>query len=182
VCHAGGGDREEYGRGGRGGRAEHVYASLLLPAWRLRAGCVPEGHHAAGGSLVYESRPGPADRRLSRGLSSPTAPVARGDPAGLSHYPLAPAGRSHAPEDLGSPSGVRGAGDLEAINCCIAEPRRAPDYLQRPLRSRFRQQVTPGVDMICMATACAKRTRKTRLLAQALSKSSDFLICTQGKS
>src|SRR4029453_5869970 len=29
--------------------------------------------------------------------------------------------------------------------------------LQRALRSRFRQQLTPSVDMICIATACAKR-------------------------
>jgi hypothetical protein len=42
--------------------------------------------------------------------------------------------------------------------------------------------LTGSVDMICIATACAKRTSKTRLLAQALSKSSDFLICLQGKS
>jgi hypothetical protein len=57
-----------------------------------------------------------------------------------------------------------------------AEQRRAADCLQRPLRSRFRQQPTPGVDMICIAIACAKRASNTRLLAQALSKSSDFLI------
>jgi hypothetical protein len=36
--------------------------------------------------------------------------------------------------------------------------------------------------MICIAIAGAKRTRQTRLLAEALSKSSDFLIGTQGKS
>jgi hypothetical protein len=36
--------------------------------------------------------------------------------------------------------------------------------------------------MICIANDCAKRTCKTRLLAQGLRKSSDFLIGTQGKS
>jgi hypothetical protein len=57
--------------------------------------------------------------------------------------------------------------------------RRVADGLQRPLlrRSRFRQQMTPDVDMICIATACAKMASNPRLLAQALSKSSDFLIC-----
>jgi hypothetical protein len=38
-----------------------------------------------------------------------------------------------------------------------------------------------GVDMICIANGCAKRTCATRLLAQGLRKLSDFLICTQGK-
>jgi hypothetical protein len=36
--------------------------------------------------------------------------------------------------------------------------------------------------MICIATDGAKRTCQPRLLAQALRISSDFLICTQGKS
>jgi hypothetical protein len=49
-------------------------------------------------------------------------------------------------------------------------------------RGARRKRVMPGVDMICIATACAKRASKNRFLAQALSKSSDFLICTQGKS
>jgi hypothetical protein len=47
-------------------------------------------------------------------------------------------------------------------------------------RSRFRQQLKAGVDMICIATDCAKRTYITtfcQLLAQSLSKSSDFMIC-----
>jgi hypothetical protein len=38
----------------------------------------------------------------------------------------------------------------------------------------------PSVAMICIANNCAKRTYKTtfhQLLAQALSKSSDFMIC-----
>jgi hypothetical protein len=39
-----------------------------------------------------------------------------------------------------------------------------------------------SVDKICIATAGAKRASKPGLLAQALSTSSDFLICTQGKS
>jgi hypothetical protein len=43
-------------------------------------------------------------------------------------------------------------------------------------------RVMPSVDMNCIANDCAKRTCKIRLLVQALRKSSDFLICTQGKS
>jgi hypothetical protein len=39
-----------------------------------------------------------------------------------------------------------------------------------------------SADMICIATACAKRASNIRLLAQALSKSSDFLICAECKS
>jgi hypothetical protein len=39
-----------------------------------------------------------------------------------------------------------------------------------------------SVDMICIANNRAKRTCKTRLLAQGLRKSSDLVICTQGKS
>jgi hypothetical protein len=35
--------------------------------------------------------------------------------------------------------------------------------------------------MICIVTACAKRASETRLLAKALSKPSDFLICALGK-
>jgi hypothetical protein len=61
-----------------------------------------------------------------------------------------------------------------------AQQRPGADCLQRPLRSRFRQQLRPGVDMICIATDCAKSTYKTTfssLLAQSLSKSSDFMIC-----
>jgi hypothetical protein len=38
------------------------------------------------------------------------------------------------------------------------------------------------IDMVCIATGCAKRACQTRLLAQALSKSSAFLICMQGRS
>jgi hypothetical protein len=49
-------------------------------------------------------------------------------------------------------------------------------------RLGFQQQLTPSVDMICIANDCAKRTCKTRLLAQGLRKSSDFLICMQGKT
>jgi hypothetical protein len=65
-----------------------------------------------------------------------------------------------------------------------AQPSAAADCLQRTLlrRSRFRQRLSASVDMICIATACAKRTCKTRLLAQALSKPSDFLICAECKS
>src|SRR5438270_12641102 len=41
------------------------------------------------------------------------------------------------------------------------------------LRSRFRQRLTPGVDMIDIANGCAKRS---------CVKHHYFLICTQGKS
>jgi hypothetical protein len=60
----------------------------------------------------------------------------------------------------------------------------AADALQLPLlpRSGFRARLSSGVAMICFATACAKRTCKTCLLVQALSKSSDFLMGTQSKS
>ena len=47
-------------------------------------------------------------------------------------------------------------------------------------RCAYRRRLRPGVDMICIATDCAKRTSTTTfhsLLAQALSKSSDFMIC-----
>jgi hypothetical protein len=47
------------------------------------------------------------------------------------------------------------------------------------LRSGFRQQLKAGVDMICMATDCAKSSYTTlfrSLLAQSVSKSSDFMI------
>jgi hypothetical protein len=39
-----------------------------------------------------------------------------------------------------------------------------------------------GIDMICIATTCTNRASKPGLLAQVLSKSSDFLICASGKS
>jgi hypothetical protein len=63
-----------------------------------------------------------------------------------------------------------------------AEPSTAADALQRPLRFRFQARRSASVDMICIATACAKRASITRLLAQALSKSSDFLIYAECKS
>ena len=34
---------------------------------------------------------------------------------------------------------------VEGWRTSLAEPRRAADCLQRPLRFRFRQQLTPGV-------------------------------------
>ena len=43
-----------------------------------------------------------------------------------------------------------------------------------------RSRLTRGADMICIANDCAKSTYKTtfhQLLAQSLSKSSDFMIC-----
>jgi hypothetical protein len=65
-----------------------------------------------------------------------------------------------------------------------AESRFATDALQPALlrRSGYQARLKPGVDLIGMATDCVKRTCKPRLLAQALRKSSTFLICTQGKS
>src|SRR2546429_8650387 len=56
------------------------------------------------------------------------------------------------------------------IGRVIADPTRTADCLQPPLRYSFRQQLTPGVDMICIATDCAKRTYKItfrQLLAQS---------------
>ena len=44
----------------------------------------------------------------------------------------------------------------------------------------FWPQLTAGVDMICIATDCAKSPETTtlhQLLAQSLSKSSNFMIC-----
>jgi hypothetical protein len=58
--------------------------------------------------------------------------------------------------------------------------RHAGDGFQRPLCSRFQPRLMPSVDMICIATDCAKRTYITtfrQLLAQSVSKSSDFMIC-----
>jgi hypothetical protein len=66
----------------------------------------------------------------------------------------------------------------------LAEQGFAGDGEQRPLvpRSRSSPRLKPSVDMICIATTCAKKASQPQLLAQALSKSSDFSICTQGKS
>jgi hypothetical protein len=63
-----------------------------------------------------------------------------------------------------------------------AEPRRAADCLQRPLRFRFRQQLTSGVDMIDIANGCAKRTYKSDFWHNRCVNHHYFLICTQGKS
>ena len=38
LSHARCGDRQQHARGGSGERSDHVYASLLLPVWRLCAG------------------------------------------------------------------------------------------------------------------------------------------------
>ena len=57
----------------------------------------------------------------------------------------------------------------------LASPAPIADDAQHAAR------LMPGVEMSCIATACAERASQTRLLAQALSKSSDVLICTQGK-
>jgi hypothetical protein len=58
----------------------------------------------------------------------------------------------------------------------------APDCLQRPLRSRFRQQLKAGVDMIDIANGCAKRTYKSDFWRNRCVNHHYFLICTQGKS
>jgi hypothetical protein len=40
----------------------------------------------------------------------------------------------------------------------------AADCLQRPLRFRFRRQLTPCVDVICMANDCACATRRNDVM------------------
>ena len=57
--------------------------------------------------------------------------------------------------------------------------RSLPNLLRR---SRFRQRLTPGVDMIDIATGCAKRTYKSDFWRNRCVNHSYFLICTQGKS
>ena len=64
----------------------------------------------------------------------------------------------------------------------MAEPRRAGDGVQRPLRSRFQPRLTPSVDMIDIASGCAKRTYKSDCWRNRCVNHSCFLICTQGKS
>ena len=71
---------------------------------------------------------------------------------------------------------------MNIIQSQVRPNQDAGDGLQLTLRFSFQPRLTPGVDMICIANYYAKRTCKTRLWAQALRKSSDFLICTQGKS
>ena len=56
------------------------------------------------------------------------------------------------------------------------------DCLQRALRSRFRQRLTAGVDMIEIASGCAKRTYKSNFWRNRCVNHHYFLICTQGKS
>jgi hypothetical protein len=58
----------------------------------------------------------------------------------------------------------------------------AAPVVQAEVRGGTPPPLSSGVDMICIANDCAKRACKTRLLAHALCKSSDFLICMQGKS
>jgi hypothetical protein len=95
--------------------------------------------------------------------------------------------------EAGGDARARAAGRPAVRTFCLASNqsrgafpavlRRVPVARMRPAaRSPGKRRIASSVDMICIATACAKRTCKTRLLAQALSKSSDFLMCTQGKS
>src|SRR5262245_31955719 len=60
----------------------------------------------------------------------------------------------------------------------------AADCLQRQLvpRSRFQQRLRPGVDMIDIASGCAKRTYKSDFWRNRCVNHHYFLICTQGKS
>src|SRR4029453_9244702 len=65
-----------------------------------------------------------------------------------------------------------------------AQQGRGADCFQRPLvpRSRFQQQLTPSVDMIDIASGCAKRTYTSDFWRNRCVNHSYFLICTQGKS
>ena len=63
-----------------------------------------------------------------------------------------------------------------------AEQGPGSDCLQRPLRSRFWQQLRPGVAMIDIANGCAKRTYKSDLWRNRCVNHHYFLMCTQGKS
>jgi hypothetical protein len=58
----------------------------------------------------------------------------------------------------------------------------AADALQRALRSRFQARLSAGVDMIDIASGCAKRTYKSDFWRNRCVNHSYFLICTQGKS
>jgi len=64
----------------------------------------------------------------------------------------------------------------------LAEPPPAADCLQRPLRSRFRQWLSAGVDMSDMANGGAKRTYTAALWRNRGVNHHDFLIGTQGTS
>jgi hypothetical protein len=63
-----------------------------------------------------------------------------------------------------------------------AEPKRAADALQRPLGSRFQARLSRSVDMIDIATGCAKRTYQSDFWRKRCVNHHYFLICTQGKS
>jgi hypothetical protein len=67
-------------------------------------------------------------------------------------------------------------------NGVLTQSGAAPDCLQRPLRSCFRQQVSFGVDMIDIANGCVKRTYKSDFWRNRCVNHHYFLICTQGKS
>jgi hypothetical protein len=56
------------------------------------------------------------------------------------------------------------------------------DCLQQVLCSRFRQQLKADVDMIDIASGCAKRTYTSDFWRNRCVNHSYFLICTQGKS
>src|SRR5215831_1960439 len=65
-----------------------------------------------------------------------------------------------------------------------AEPPPAADALQPTLLRRcgFRARLRRGVDMIDIASGCAKRTYKSDFWRNRCVNHSYFLICTQGKS
>jgi hypothetical protein len=71
--------------------------------------------------------------------------------------------RRTAPWSLERAVHARGGKAMSDARTC-AHQGRAGDALHRPLlrRSRFQQQLKAGVDMICMATDCAKSLQTWR--------------------
>jgi hypothetical protein len=88
-------------------------------------------------------------------------------------------GRGGSTPNTGRP---RSWGAWLSTQSCRSRCAPSPSSTNLSARTPNQPQLSSSVDMICIATACAKRTCKLWLLTQALSKSSDFLICTPGKS
>jgi|RhiMetdeSRZDD1v2_1073273.scaffolds.fasta_scaffold228824_3 hypothetical protein len=63
-----------------------------------------------------------------------------------------------------------------------ARPNQGLELTASSVRSRFRQQVSASVDMIDIASGCAKRTYTSDFWRNCCVNHSYFLICTQGKS
>jgi hypothetical protein len=76
--------------------------------------------------------------------------------------------------------------DVEGLGCTSArsqaEPDTGADALQRPLRSRFQARLSRSVDMIDIASGCAKRTYTSDFWRNRCVNHRYLLICTQGKS